>query len=232
MLCSTSVELRHHCELTKKTLISTAYKFLYHKKFRSGFLSSHQKRVSLFALPGHCSLRVSVLTIVIKSKVYARQGWPRPEVAQRLPAYLKSSKPIFLFLSAAANSKIFFPAPWLDGKDLEQHPVNIWYWVREQSFSPPRSCAEIQLRGSYSKPLTGKKTLSTQIGFLLCRRHSWAYSCQSQARPIKIHMFLSSLKCRYLLTEHLIRTSFVESFLNIWTFDQGYHIGDWREIIK
>lgn len=53
-----------------------------------------------------------------------------------------------------ANSKIFFPAPWLDGKDLEQHPVNIWYWVREQSFSPPRSCAEIQLRGSYNKPLT------------------------------------------------------------------------------
>lgn len=97
MLCSTSVELRHHCELTKKTLISTAYKFLYHKKFRSGFLSSHQKRVSLFALPGHCSLRVSVLTIVFKSKVYARQGWPRPEVAQRLPAYLKSSKLIFFF---------------------------------------------------------------------------------------------------------------------------------------
>ena len=34
------------------------------------------------------------------------------------------------------------------------------------------------------------------------------------------------------MTEHLIRTSFVESFLNIWTFDQGYQIGDWREIIK
>ncbi|PFX30175.1 Retinol dehydrogenase 8 [Stylophora pistillata] len=53
-----------------------------------------------------------------------------------------------------ANSKLFFPAPWLDGKDLEQHPVNIWYWVRERSYSPPRSCAEIQLRGLYSKPLT------------------------------------------------------------------------------
>ena len=109
------------------------------------------------------------------------------------------------------------------------------------------------LRSSWEVHIVNRwqvKTLSTQIGFLLCRRHSWAFSCQSQARPIKIHMFLSSLnchnqqcpakssfdnsllKCRYLLTEHLIRISFVESFLNIWTFDQGYQNGDWREIIK
>ena len=74
------------------------------------------------------------------------------------PHTLNQASLFSFFLSAAANSKIFFPAPWLDGKDLEQHPVNIWYWVREQSFSPPRSCAEIQLRGSYSKPLTGKDT--------------------------------------------------------------------------
>lgn len=90
-------------------------------------------------------------------KVYARQGRPRPEVAQGLPAFPKSNKIIFFVSSATANSKLFFPAPWLDGKDLEQHPVNIWYWVRERSYSPPRSCAEIQLRGLYSKPLTGKK---------------------------------------------------------------------------
>ncbi|XP_029206895.2 uncharacterized protein LOC114970596 isoform X2 [Acropora millepora] len=32
-----------------------------------------------------------------------------------------------------ANSKLFFPAPWLDGKNWEQHPVNIWYWVRERT---------------------------------------------------------------------------------------------------
>ena len=55
-----------------------------------------------------------------------------------------------------ANSKIFFPAPWLDGPDVEQHPVNIWYWVREQSFTGlPRSCAEIQLRATDNKPVTG-----------------------------------------------------------------------------
>ena len=57
---------------------------------------------------------------------------------------------------ATANSKMFFPAPWLDGTDVEQHPVNIWYWVREQSFTgPPRSCAVIQLRATENKPVTG-----------------------------------------------------------------------------
>lgn len=44
------------------------------------------------------------------------------------------------------NSKLFFPAPWLDGKDLEQHPVNIWYWIREPSYKPPKSCLDVQLR--------------------------------------------------------------------------------------
>jgi len=52
-----------------------------------------------------------------------------------------------------ANSKIFYPAPWLDGTDLEQHPLNIWYWVREQSYKLPRSCSEIQLRGVQNKPV-------------------------------------------------------------------------------
>ena len=62
-------------------------------------------------------------------------------------------------LFTTANSKIFFPAPWLDGPDVEQHPVNIWYWVREQSFAGlPRSCAEIQLRATDSKPVTGITT--------------------------------------------------------------------------
>ena len=39
------------------------------------------------------------------------------------------------------------------------------------------------------------------------------------------------VKCRYPLTEQLIRTSYMESFLNIWTFVEGYQNGDWREII-
>ena len=66
---------------------------------------------------------------------------------------------MWLFLTCysflAANSKIFFPAPWLDGTDLEQHPVNIWYWVREQSFKLPRSCLEIQLRSVQNKSVQG-----------------------------------------------------------------------------
>lgn len=55
----------------------------------------------------------------------------------------------------SSNSKIFYPAPWLDGNDLEQHPVNIWYWVREQNFKLPRSCLEVQLRGVQNKPVQG-----------------------------------------------------------------------------
>ena len=58
------------------------------------------------------------------------------------------------FYSSSANSKLFFPAPWLDGKNWEQHPVNIWYWVRERSSagsSPttsPTSSQRIQVQGN------------------------------------------------------------------------------------
>ena len=57
------------------------------------------------------------------------------------------------------------------------------------------------------------------------------FNSHNQQCPAKSSFDNNLVKCRYLLTEQLIRTSYMESFLNIWAFVEGYQNGDWREII-
>ena len=45
-----------------------------------------------------------------------------------------------------ASMKKYHPAPWIYGKDKEQCPTYIWYWMREGEYGPPRSCMEVMTR--------------------------------------------------------------------------------------
>jgi len=50
------------------------------------------------------------------------------------------------FGSITASMKKYHPAPWIYGKDKEQCPTYIWYWMREGAYGPPRSCMEVKTR--------------------------------------------------------------------------------------
>lgn len=50
------------------------------------------------------------------------------------------------FGSITASMKKYHPAPWIFGKDKEQCPTYIWYWMREGEYGPPRSCMEVMTR--------------------------------------------------------------------------------------
>lgn len=50
------------------------------------------------------------------------------------------------FGSITASMKKYHPAPWIYGKDKEQCPTYIWYWMREGEYGPPRSCMEVMTR--------------------------------------------------------------------------------------
>lgn len=58
-----------------------------------------------------------------------------------------------------ANIPRFYPAPWINNKEQEQHPTNIWYWMRESDkvLKKPSSCMEVQLNG-----ITANKKLSSE----------------------------------------------------------------------
>ena len=64
-----------------------------------------------------------------------------------LLCFFLSLRTHFMRFFLEANVTKYYPAPWINAKEQETHPVNIWYWVREQNFNIPRSCLEVQLRG-------------------------------------------------------------------------------------
>ena len=51
--------------------------------------------------------------------------------------------------------KKYHPAPWISGKDKEQCPTYIWYWMREGEYGPPRSCMEIKTRSIGKEGVSG-----------------------------------------------------------------------------
>ena len=60
-----------------------------------------------------------------------------------------------------ASMKKYHPAPWIYGKDKEQCPTYIWYWVREGEYGPPRSCMEVKTRSIGKEGVSGKYQITT-----------------------------------------------------------------------
>ena len=69
---------------------------------------------------------------------------------------------IRLFRHFAASMKKYHPAPWIYGKDKEQCPTYIWYWMREGEYSPPRSCMEVKTRSIGKEGVSGKHQVITR----------------------------------------------------------------------
>ncbi|XP_032217727.2 uncharacterized protein LOC5517368 isoform X2 [Nematostella vectensis] len=42
------------------------------------------------------------------------------------------------------NDPKSYPAAWINEKEHERHPINIWYWMREGEYTVPSSCLKLQ----------------------------------------------------------------------------------------
>ena len=85
------------------------------------------------------SCRIGVSCRVVSSRIVSCRI--------ELLCFFLSLRTDFMRFFLEANVTKYYPAPWINAKEQETHPVNIWYWVREQNFNIPRSCLEVQLRG-------------------------------------------------------------------------------------
>ena len=132
------------------------------------------------------SCRIGVSCRVVSSRIVSCRI--------ELLCFFLSLRTDFMRFFLEANVTKYYPAPWINAKEQETHPVNIWYWVREQNFNIPRSCLEVQLRGVQR----GKKScIQGPLGPTLIAVCNW--SSYPVKRSVNTRWGEKSLNCRRIL---------------------------------